>query len=258
MNTLFSPYTSIDIELKSSFRYDVRLKASNPKVLEKMVSKTITAFMNAEGGTLFIGVDDQGNVLGLENDYKTLRIEHQNSDGFELELRQSVEKYMKNKIANEFFEVKFHNVGEKEICEVIIDSAPKPVFLYDEGGKQQECYVRVGNSSKPYNLDEFYQYSKRRSDLGETASVYADRIVFLFLGGFILAKAIEKTELHKRFALNILRAFGTNPKNIVAAFIIVTGFLSAWISNTATAMLMVPIASAVILQVDNPTQISYW
>lgn len=90
------------------------------------------------------------------------------------------------------------------------------------------------------------------TDLGDTASAYADRIVFLFLGGFILAKAIEKTGLHKRFALNFLRAFGTNPKNIVAAFIIVTGFLSAWISNTATAMLMVPIASAVILQVDNP------
>jgi sodium-dependent dicarboxylate transporter 2/3/5 len=90
------------------------------------------------------------------------------------------------------------------------------------------------------------------TNLGDTASAYADRIVFLFLGGFILAKAIEKTELHKRFALNILKAFGTNPKNIVAAFIIVTGFLSAWISNTATAMLMVPIASAVILQVDNP------
>jgi solute carrier family 13 (sodium-dependent dicarboxylate transporter), member 2/3/5 len=91
------------------------------------------------------------------------------------------------------------------------------------------------------------------TNLGDTASAYADRIVFLFLGGFILAKAIEKTGLHKRFALYILRAFGTNPKNIVAAFIIVTGFLSAWISNTATAMLMVPIASAVIVQVDNPT-----
>jgi sodium-dependent dicarboxylate transporter 2/3/5 len=92
------------------------------------------------------------------------------------------------------------------------------------------------------------------TDLGETAAVYADRIVFLFLGGFILAKAIEKTELHRRFALNILRAFGTNPRNVVAAFIIVTGFLSAWISNTATAMLMVPIAAAVIVQVDNLKQ----
>lgn len=90
--------------------------------------------------------------------------------------------------------------------------------------------------------------------LGETSAAYADRIVFLFLGGFILAKAVEKTGLHKRFALNILNIVGTNPKNIVAAFIIVTGFLSAWISNTATAILMVPIATSIIMQIANPTE----
>lgn len=87
--------------------------------------------------------------------------------------------------------------------------------------------------------------------LGETAAKYADRIIFLFLGGFILAKAIEKTGLHKRFALTILHYFGTNPRHIVAAFIIVTGFLSAWMSNTATAMLMIPIAAAVVTQVQD-------
>ena len=130
---------SSNIELKSSFRYDINLMQPNPKVLEKIIAKTIAAFMNAEGGTLFIGVDDQGNALGLENDYKTLKIERQNSDGFELELRQAVEKYTKNKIANEFFQIKFHSLGGKEICEVIISPAPKPVFVYDEGGKQQEC-----------------------------------------------------------------------------------------------------------------------
>lgn len=58
--------------------------------------------MNAEGGTLFIGVDDEGNALGLQNDYETLKKEKQNSDEFEIELRQAVEKYTKNKIANEY------------------------------------------------------------------------------------------------------------------------------------------------------------
>lgn len=148
------------VELKSSFRYDTKLKQSNPKLLEKIIAKTIAAFMNSEGGTLFIGVDDQSNVLGLEDDYKTLK--KQNSDGFEIELRQSIEKYTKNKIANESFKVKFHPIDGKEICEIIIFPSPKPIFTYDEGGKQQECYVRIGNSSKPYNLDEFYEYSKRR------------------------------------------------------------------------------------------------
>jgi len=126
------------IELKSSFRYDSKLKQSNPKVLEKIIAKTIAAFMNSEDGTLFIGVDDQGIVLGLEDDYKTLK--KQDSDGFEIELRQSIEKYTKNKIANESFKLKFHLTDGKEICEVIVS----PGF-----------YVRVGNSSKPYTWDEF-------------------------------------------------------------------------------------------------------
>ncbi|HJS65656.1 MAG TPA: SLC13 family permease [Nitrososphaeraceae archaeon] len=85
--------------------------------------------------------------------------------------------------------------------------------------------------------------------LGQTAANYADRIIFLFLGGFILAKAVEKTQLHRRFALNILNVFGTTPKYIVAAFMLVTGILSAWMSNTATTMLMLPIAAAVISQI---------
>jgi sodium-dependent dicarboxylate transporter 2/3/5 len=89
------------------------------------------------------------------------------------------------------------------------------------------------------------------TELGETSSNYADRIVFLFLGGFILAKAVEKANLHRRFALNILKSFGTNPKYIVAAFMIITGFLSGWMSNTATTMLMLPIAAAVVSQVQD-------
>ena len=89
------------------------------------------------------------------------------------------------------------------------------------------------------------------TDLGQTSSNYADRVVFLFLGGFLLAKAVERSNLHTRFALHILALFGTNPKYIVAAFILVTGLLSAWMSNTATTMLMLPIASAVISQLHN-------
>ena len=87
------------------------------------------------------------------------------------------------------------------------------------------------------------------TDLGETSISYVDRIIFLFLGGFVIAKAIEVTKLHERFALNILSFIGTKPKNIIAGFIIVTSFLSAWMSNTATAMLMIPIAFSIILQI---------
>jgi predicted HTH transcriptional regulator len=126
--------------------------------LEKVIAKTIAAFMNSEGGTLFIGVDDDGNIIGLENDYQLLK--KKNSDGFELELRQSIEKYLKNKIANEFLKLKFHKIDSKEICEINVTPTPVPIFLYTEEGKQQ-CYVRIGNSSKPYNYEEFYQYCNR-------------------------------------------------------------------------------------------------
>jgi len=85
----------------------------------------------------------------------------------------------------------------------------------------------------------------------ETSFNYADPIIFLFLGGFLLAKAVEKSNLHKRFAFNILNLFGTNPKYIVAAFMLVTWLLGAWMSNTATAILMLPIALAVISLLDN-------
>jgi solute carrier family 13 (sodium-dependent dicarboxylate transporter), member 2/3/5 len=86
------------------------------------------------------------------------------------------------------------------------------------------------------------------TELNSTSANYADRVVFLFLGGFLLAKAVERSGLHHRFALNILKIFGTNPKYVVAAFMLVTGFLSGWMSNTATTMLMLPIAVAVISQ----------
>jgi sodium-dependent dicarboxylate transporter 2/3/5 len=87
--------------------------------------------------------------------------------------------------------------------------------------------------------------------LQKLSTAYADSIIFLFLGGFILAKAIENVNLHKRFAMNILKIFGTNPRYIIGAFMIIAAVLSGWISNTATTMLMLPIALAIITQLGN-------
>ncbi|NOJ32788.1 MAG: hypothetical protein DA329_11685, partial [Candidatus Nitrosocosmicus sp.] len=84
------------------------------------------------------------------------------------------------------------------------------------------------------------------TDIQETSANYADQIIFLFLGGFLLAKGVEKSNLHQRFAYTILKIFGTNPKYIVAGFMVVTWSLAAWMSNTATTILMLPIALAVI------------
>jgi sodium-dependent dicarboxylate transporter 2/3/5 len=88
------------------------------------------------------------------------------------------------------------------------------------------------------------------TELAQVSTFYADRIVFLMLGGFFLAAAIERTNLHQRFAFNMLKLFGTNPKNIIGAFVLVTGLLSSWMSNTATTLLMLPIAIAIITTLD--------
>ena len=84
------------------------------------------------------------------------------------------------------------------------------------------------------------------SKLEETAAPYANPIIFLFMGGFMLGLAIEKWNLHKRIALNIVRITGTSGDRIVLGFILATGLLSMWLSNTATTMMMFPIALSVI------------
>ena len=80
----------------------------------------------------------------------------------------------------------------------------------------------------------------------ETAAPYGDPIVFLFLGGFLLGTALEKWQLHRRIALHILRWSGHQSSQIVLGFIVATALLSMWISNTATAMMMWPIAMSII------------
>lgn len=88
---------------------------------------------------------------------------------------------------------------------------------------------------------------------------YANPIVFLFMGGFMIAIAMERWNLHRRIALNIVRITGTNANRIVLGFLLATGALSMWISNTATTVMMLPIASSVIdllTQGDQPNNYS--
>ena len=79
-----------------------------------------------------------------------------------------------------------------------------------------------------------------------TAAAYANPVIFLFMGGFMLGLAIQKCNLHRRIALNIVKLTGTSGDRIILGFIIATGFISMWLSNTATTMMMFPIALSVI------------
>ncbi|GAF14725.1 LOW QUALITY PROTEIN: sodium-dependent transporter [Bacillus sp. JCM 19045] len=81
------------------------------------------------------------------------------------------------------------------------------------------------------------------------ASSYGNDIIFLFLGGFFIATAMEKWDLHKRVALFIIAVIGTSTQRILLGFMIATGFLSMWVSNTAAVMMMIPMALAITAQV---------
>ncbi|MCU4743746.1 SLC13 family permease [Natronoglomus mannanivorans] len=84
--------------------------------------------------------------------------------------------------------------------------------------------------------------------VGDSTTPYADPIVFLLLGGFLLALAVERWNLHHRLSLLVIDTVGISGRRLVLGFMTATGFLSMWISNTATAMLMVPIGAAVIAE----------
>jgi len=86
--------------------------------------------------------------------------------------------------------------------------------------------------------------------LSDTTAQYGHKFVFLYLGGFILAVAIERWNLHKRIALHIIKAIGSKASYLILGFMIATAFLSMWISNTATTVMMLPIAIAITNQIN--------
>ncbi|TLF53282.1 SLC13/DASS family transporter [Halomonas urmiana] len=88
-------------------------------------------------------------------------------------------------------------------------------------------------------------------DMKETAASYANPIIYLFLGGFLLGIAMQRWALHRRIALHVLRVVGHQPRRQIGGFMLATGFLSMWVSNTATAIMMLPIGMSVISLLDD-------
>src|SRR5699024_4012 len=78
-------------------------------------------------------------------------------------------------------------------------------------------------------------------DIDATTAPYADTYIFLFMGGFFIAMAMQRWDLHRRIALRIIKAIGTSPSRIILGFMVATAFLSMWVSNTATTVMMTPI-----------------
>ena len=80
----------------------------------------------------------------------------------------------------------------------------------------------------------------------EVGAPYASATIFLFMGGFLIALSLQRWNLHRRLALYVVKMIGTSPKRLVLGFMLATGFLSMWVSNTATAVVMLPIGTSVL------------
>ena len=153
------------VEFKSSLRWDYRQEIVN-KVLENVILKSINAFANAKGGKLIIGVDDDMQILGLQNDFNTLK--KQDADYFELHLRKLINNQYGIAFSNENLRMSFYNIDYKIICLIQIIAAENPIFLKTknkQGAEVEKFYVRSGNASQEISsLTEINEYINIRFD----------------------------------------------------------------------------------------------
>ena len=140
------------IEFKSSLRWDYQEEKVN-KALEVVIVKTISAFLNTEGGMLFIGVDDRGKILGLDFDYQTMS--KLNSDGFLLTLTNLINKFL-GKSTHKFMTINIISIDKNDVCVVNIEKSDKPIFLIKND--KEEFYIRASASSQPLGVRESYKY----------------------------------------------------------------------------------------------------
>jgi len=153
------------VEFKTSLRYDMKENNVN-KQLEDVIIKTIAAFSNGQGGTLIIGVDDDMEIIGLENDYNTLK--NGSKDEFELHLRNLVNNAYGVGFAANNIKVTFPVIDDKEICVIEIKPGNKPLYTITTdkyGIKSEKFYLRSGNSSPELPTREIPLYVRTRFDV---------------------------------------------------------------------------------------------
>jgi predicted HTH transcriptional regulator len=127
------------------------------KKLEHVIAKTVAAFMNSDGGSLFIGVDDHGNAVGLDLDYGTLK--KADRDGFQLHLGNILDSYL-GKDVMKLWKLDWPLYDDRHICHVQVTRANKPVHVSHEG--KEEFFVRKEGSSQPLSRAEEHEWNKGR------------------------------------------------------------------------------------------------
>lgn len=151
---------STSVEFKSTMRINMHTDKKDPEMEHECI-KTIAAFMNSNGGTLLIGVDDKKTVLGLEKDFNSFGENHDLLDKFQTELDNLIENQISNSIYP-LLKLSFPNIDEKTICR--LDVAFKksgPIYSKNKAKKNlEEFYIRRAASSKPLNASEINDYIK--------------------------------------------------------------------------------------------------
>lgn len=144
------------LEFKTTFRWDTRENKVN-KGLEKMTIKTVAAFLNSGGGNLIIGVDDKGQILGLDSDY--LSLSKKDADGFENHFTNIFKTSIGSEFRN-FIRFAFHKIDGKEICQIKILPANKPAYTKFEN--EEFFYIRTGNTTNSLQVSQIAPYIKGR------------------------------------------------------------------------------------------------
>jgi hypothetical protein len=142
-----------NLEFKSTFRWDLVESRIN-RTLEAVVMKTVAGFLNSSnGGNLLIGVADDGKVLGLDNDYQTLK--KMDQDGFEQAVMTAVSTNLGADMCP-FVHVLFYTIGAQQVCRLIIMPSNRPVFV--EQGNTPKFFVRTGGGTRDLNIQEAVSY----------------------------------------------------------------------------------------------------
>lgn len=145
------------LEFKSSLRWDMVETRIN-RTLEGVVLKTLAGFLNSPiGGTLLIGVADNGEILGLEKDYQTLKKPGQ--DGFEQAVMTVISVNLGADLCS-FVHVLFHAIDNKDVCRLIISPSTRPVFL--DQGNTPKFFLRTGGATRDLNIQEALGYVSGR------------------------------------------------------------------------------------------------
>lgn len=142
------------LEFKSTLQWDVVQNQPN-KALRKSCLKTIAAFMNSDGGTLLIGVEDDGTTFGLDKDLAVVG----SRDRFEQTLVTLISDEIGAAVAH-YYRIRFESVGEKLVCVVDVDPVREGVFV--KGDKGKEFFIRVGNTTKSLDPADTYDYLGQR------------------------------------------------------------------------------------------------